>query len=72
MCWYQVLNVTMVTGQLTTQYLNTDFNIKLKLKSLAALAFVPINEVKLVFGVLAHSFSDEEKFNEILTYILKV
>lgn len=46
----------------------SDIEVKLKLKSLAALAFVPSNEVRAVFNVLADSFPDEDKFNEILTY----
>ena len=52
---------------MNTFKLNTDLNIKLKLKSLVALP-LPINEVKQVFGVLVHYFPDEDKFNEILTY----
>ena len=47
-----------------------DIEVKLKLKSLAALVFVPSNEVRVVFGVLADSFPYEDKFNEILTYFL--
>lgn len=37
-------------------------------KSLAALVFVPEIYVRLVFGALADTFPDDEKFNELLTY----
>ena len=43
----------------------SNIEVKLKLKSLAALAF---SEVRSVFDVLADSFPDEDKINEILMY----
>ncbi|KFM58704.1 hypothetical protein X975_17494, partial [Stegodyphus mimosarum] len=46
----------------------TDVNIKLKLKSLAALAFVPISDVRVIFDQLSTTFPDEESYNEVLTY----
>ena len=46
----------------------SDIVVRLKLKSLAALAFVPRNDVRAVFDVLAESFPDEDKFNQMLTY----
>ena len=45
----------------------SDIEVKLKLKSLAALSFMPNNEVRVFFCVLADSFPDEDKFNETLT-----
>lgn len=47
---------------------DSDIDVKLRLKSLAALAFVPSSEVREVFDVLADSFPNEDRFNEILTY----
>jgi hypothetical protein len=46
----------------------TDINIKLKLKSLAALTFVPVHDVRSVFHELAATFQDEDSYNEVLTY----
>jgi len=46
----------------------SDIDIKLRLKSLAALSFVPMADVKTVFDQLAATFPDEESYNEILTY----
>jgi hypothetical protein len=47
----------------------TDINIKLKLKSLAALTFVPVHYVRSAFDKLAATFPDEDSYNEVLTYI---
>ena len=41
---------------------------KLLLKSLAALSFVPADDVKVVFGTLAQSFPDKESYNAVLSY----
>ena len=42
--------------------------IKLKLNSLAALAFVPTCDVRSTFNILAAAFPEEDCYNEILTY----
>ena len=47
----------------------SDIEVKLKLKFLAALAFLPSNKVVAVFDVLADSFPDKDKFNEILVLL---
>ncbi|XP_077119382.1 TIMELESS-interacting protein isoform X1 [Ranitomeya variabilis] len=52
---------------LKTEY-ESNINIKITLKSLAALAFVPIEDVRCVFDKLAATFPDEECHNEVLTY----
>ncbi|KAM4042556.1 uncharacterized protein ACNLHF_013173 isoform 2-T7 [Anomaloglossus baeobatrachus] len=52
---------------LKTEY-ESNINIKFTLKSLAALAFVPIEDVRCVFDKLAATFPDEECYNEVLTY----
>jgi len=44
-----------------------DKDIKLKLKSLAALNFIPVLDVS-VFDQLAATFPDKTKHNEVLTY----
>ena len=41
---------------------------KLLLKSLAALSFLPADDVKVVFGTLAQSFPDKESYNAVLIY----
>ena len=41
---------------------------KLLLKSLAALSFVPADDVKVVFGTLVQSFPDIESYNAVLSY----
>jgi hypothetical protein len=46
----------------------TDINIKLKLKSLAALTFVPVHDVRSVFDELVATFPGEDSYNEVLTY----
>lgn len=46
----------------------SDSNIKLILKSLPALAFVPIQDVKIVFDQLAEIFPDGDEYSEILSY----
>ena len=46
----------------------SDIEVKLMLKSLPALAFVPMQEVRAVFDTLAATFPDEESYNDILTY----
>ena len=46
----------------------TDINIKLKLKYIAALTFVPVHDVRSVFDELAATFPDEDSYNEVLTY----
>jgi hypothetical protein len=46
----------------------SDIEVKLKLKSLAALAFVPVQEVRTVFDEVAATFPDEDSYNEVLTY----
>ena len=46
----------------------SDIELKLKLKSLTALAFVPINDVRQMFDNLAATFPDDERYNEVLTY----
>lgn len=46
----------------------SDIDTKLMLKSLAALAFVPIKDVKSVFKELATTFPDEESYNDVLNY----
>ena len=46
----------------------SDIDIKLKLKSLAALSFVPILDLKTVFDELAATFPDEDAYNQILAY----
>ena len=38
------------------------------LKSLAALRFVPADDVKVVFGTLAQSFPDKESYNAVPSY----
>ena len=48
----------------------SNIDIKLRLKSLCALAFVPDTDVKNVFDILAATFPDEDRYNEILTYFL--
>ncbi|XP_069618197.1 uncharacterized protein [Ranitomeya imitator] len=52
---------------LKTEY-ESNISIKMTLKSLAALAFVPIEDVRCVFDKLAATFPDEECYNEVLTY----
>ena len=42
--------------------------VKLTLKSLAALAFVPVNDVRDLFDRLAATFPNEASYNDILTY----
>lgn len=46
----------------------SNINTKLMLKSLAALSFVPLEDVRTTFDSLAATFPDEEKFNDVLTY----
>jgi hypothetical protein len=46
----------------------TYINIKLKLKPLASLTFVPVHDVRSVFDELATTFPDEDSYNEVLTY----
>ena len=46
----------------------SDIDIKLKLKSLAAICFVPMQDVKAVFNQLAATFPDDDNFNGILSY----
>ena len=46
----------------------SNVDTKLMLKSLAALAFVPPEEVRDVFDQLAATFPDEDGFNDVLTY----
>ena len=41
---------------------------KLLLKSLAALSFVPADDVKVFFGTLVQSFPDKESYNAVLSY----
>ena len=48
-----------------------DIEVKLRLKSLAALTFLPSNEVRTVFDT-CRSFPDEDKFNEILIYFFSM
>ncbi|GLV33463.1 hypothetical protein CBL_20200 [Carabus blaptoides fortunei] len=50
----------------------TSVDAKLKLKSLAALSFVPENDVRKVFDILAATFPDEENYNEVLTYFFLI
>lgn len=45
-----------------------DLEKKLMLKSLAALAFIRIKDVKNVFTELAATFPEEESYNSVLTY----
>ncbi|XP_053148756.1 uncharacterized protein LOC128343547 isoform X2 [Hemicordylus capensis] len=52
---------------LKTEY-ETNMDINITLKSLAALAFVPIDDVRSVFDKLATKFPDEDSYNEVLTY----
>ncbi|EFA12201.1 hypothetical protein TcasGA2_TC005116 [Tribolium castaneum] len=52
---------------LKTEY-ESDIDVKLRLKSLVALAFVPMQDVRKNFDFLAALFPNEDKFNEILTY----
>jgi hypothetical protein len=52
---------------LKTEY-EGNVNIKITLKSLAALAFVPMEDVRRVFDLLAATFPDEARYNEVLTY----
>jgi hypothetical protein len=47
----------------------TDINIKLQLKSLAALTFVLVHDVRSVFDELAARFLDKDSYNEVLTYL---
>jgi len=42
--------------------------MRLKMKSLAALAFVPQDDVRELFDQLAAEFPDEERYNELITY----
>lgn len=42
--------------------------MRLKLKSLAALAFVPLDDVGRLFDELASEFPDEDKYNDLITY----
>ena len=37
-------------------------------KILAALSFVPADEVKVVFGTMVQSFTDKESYNAVLSY----
>lgn len=46
----------------------SNIDTKLKLKSLAALSFVPLEDVRDNFNSLAETFPDEERFNDVLTY----
>lgn len=46
----------------------SDIEMRLKLKSLAALTFVPVDDVRNVFAQLAATFPNAESYNEILTY----
>ena len=46
----------------------TDIDIKLKLKSLDALSFVPIPGVRSSFDKIAETFPNDEKFDDVLTY----
>lgn len=46
----------------------SDIDMKLKLKSLPALSFVPLPDVRTVFDQLAATFPDEDNYNEVLTY----
>ena len=44
-------------------------DLKIKIKSLAALAFVPTTNVKYVFGILADTFpDDDDDLNQVLDY----
>lgn len=45
-----------------------NIEVKLKIKSLAALTFVPINEVREVFNNLAATLPNDERFTDILNY----
>ncbi|EFA11974.1 hypothetical protein TcasGA2_TC001422 [Tribolium castaneum] len=56
---------------LKTEY-ESDIDVKLRLKSLVALAFVPLQDVRKNFSLLAASFPNEDKFNAILTYFFQL
>lgn len=45
-----------------------DLDVKLKLKSLPALAFVPADDVKTIFLQLADTFPAEDAYDEVITY----
>ncbi|XP_055639888.1 uncharacterized protein LOC129777565 isoform X1 [Toxorhynchites rutilus septentrionalis] len=46
----------------------SNIDTRLKLKSLAALSFVPKEDVQDIFKSLASTFPDEDRFNEVLSY----
>ena len=48
---------------------DTDIDVKLKLKSLVASSFVPIADVRSSFDKIADTFPNDEKFDDILTYL---
>lgn len=52
---------------LKTDY-ESDIGVKLKLKSLAALSFVPAQDVRSVFDDLAATFPEDDGHNDVLTY----
>ena len=43
-------------------------DVRLLLKSLSALSFIPAHEVEHIFETLAVTFPHDDKFNQILTY----
>lgn len=64
---YQSLIRKINSVGLKTKY-ETNVETKLKLKSLVALTFVPVNDVRNVFNQLIATFPNEDNYNEILNY----
>jgi len=50
------------------QRFNTDLDYKLTVKSLAALSFVPPNEVQAVFQTLSEAWPEDDQSLELLGY----
>uniref|UniRef100_A0A0N5BR84 MULE domain-containing protein n=1 Tax=Strongyloides papillosus TaxID=174720 RepID=A0A0N5BR84_STREA len=48
--------------------IESDIQVKLMLKSLLSLAFVPLKDVRKNFDLLSATFLDVDAYNDILTY----
>ena len=47
---------------------DSDYDIKVRIKSLAAFKFVPQNDVFYIYRTLMREFPDEDGYNDILSY----